>query len=138
MSEDIVVTVSPQVVVVEVADPNTLATAADAAQTAADAAQTAADAAQTAADRIQTGLDVVAANDSAVEALASEESATAQAVIATTKANSIRIDSATYAEIPSLTNPCFVFVATDETNDSEPTAYFFDGANLNWIPTVGV
>ena len=72
MSEDIVVTVSPQVVVVEVADPNTLATAADAAQTAAD--------------RIQTGLDVVAANDSAVEALASEESATAQAVIATEKA----------------------------------------------------
>jgi len=69
MSEDIVVTVSPQVVVVEVADPNTLATAADAAQTAAD--------------RVQTGLDVVAANDSAVAALASEESATAQAVIAT-------------------------------------------------------
>ena len=58
--------------------------------------------------------------------------------IITASANSIRIDSATYAEIPSLTNPCFVFVDADETNGGQPTIYFFDGTNLNWIPAVGV
>jgi len=73
------------------------------------------------------------------------EIATTQAGIATTKANeasessaSIRIDSATYAEIPSLTNPCFVFVDADETNDNEPTVYFFNGDSLQWLPSVGV
>jgi len=117
MSEDIVVTVSPQVVVVEVADPNTLATAADAAQTAAD--------------RIQTGLDVIAANDSAA-------TATAQAAIATNKAESIRVDAATFATIPTLTTSCFVFVAADETNGGLPTVYFYDGSGLQWLPSVEV
>lgn len=64
--------------------------------------------------------------------------ATAQAVIATEKAASIRVDAATFATIPTLTNPCFVFVAEDETNDNFPTVYFFDGANLQWLPSVEV
>ena len=71
--------------------------------------------------------------------------ATAQAVIATTKANeaaasaaSIRVDAATFATIPVLTTSCFVFVAADETNDNLPTVYFFDGSELQWVPSVGV
>lgn len=71
--------------------------------------------------------------------------ATTKAVIATTKASeaansaaSIRVDSATYAAIPILTTSCFVFVAVDETNDNLPTVYFFDGADLQWLPSVGV
>ena len=58
--------------------------------------------------------------------------------IITASANSIRKDSATYAAIPTLTTSCFVFVAVDETNDNQPTVYFFDGTNLNWLPSVGV
>lgn len=84
-------------------------------------------------------------SSSATQAVAASVTATAQAVIsteqagiATTKANSIRIDSATYAEIPSLTNPCFVFVDADETNDNEATVYFFNGDSLQWLPSVGV
>jgi len=46
--------------------------------------------------------------------------------------------AATYAAIPTLTTSCFVFVAVDETNDNQPTVYFFDGTNLNWLPSVGV
>jgi len=82
---------------------------------------------------------------SAAEAVAASATSTAQAVIATTKATeaansaaSIRKDSATYAAIPTLTTSCFVFVAVDETNDNQPTVYFFDGTNLNWLPSVGV
>lgn len=50
----------------------------------------------------------------------------------------IRVNAATYAAIPTLTTSCFVFVTADETNGGQPTIYFFDGTNLNWIPAVGV
>ena len=46
--------------------------------------------------------------------------------------------AATYATIPTLTTVCFVFVAVDETNDNLPTIYFFDGSDLQWIPSIGV
>lgn len=71
--------------------------------------------------------------------------ATIQAGIATTKASesavsatSIRVNSETFAAIPELTTSCFVFVAADETNDNLPTVYFFDGSDLQWLPSVGV
>ena len=48
------------------------------------------------------------------------------------------IISATYATIPTLTTVCFVFVAVDETNGNLPTIYFFDGSDLQWIPSIGV
>jgi len=71
--------------------------------------------------------------------------ATAQAAIATTQATnaaasaaSIRVDAATFATIPTLTMPCFVFVALDETNDNFPTVYFYDGSGLQWLPSAGV
>ena len=94
--------------------------------------------------------DIITA--SATQAIAASVTATAQAVIstdqaviATTKAiesaasaASFRVNSATYAAIPTLTASCFVFVAVDETNDNQPTVYFFDGTNLNWLPSVGV
>ena len=51
---------------------------------------------------------------------------------------SIRVDSATFAAIPTLTTACFVFVAADETNDDLKTVYFFDGSELQWLPSVGV
>jgi len=51
---------------------------------------------------------------------------------------SIRVNAATYAAIPTLTTSCFVFVTADETNGGQPTIYFFDGTNLNWIPAIGV
>ena len=96
------------------------------------------DAIATAADRVQTGLDRVATASSA-------STATTQAGIATTKASeasasaaSIRVDSATYAAIPTLTVSCFVFVTSDETNGGLPTVYFFDGSDLQWLPSVGV
>lgn len=82
---------------------------------------------------------VAAAATSTAQAVIS----TAQAVIATTKASeaavsaaSIRVNAATYAAIPTLTTSCFVFVTADETNGGQPTIYFFDGTNLNWIPAV--
>lgn len=63
----------------------------------------------------------------------------AQAVAdATEKAASIRVDAETFATIPTLATPCFVFVAADETNDDLPTVYFFDGSELQWVPSVGV
>lgn len=71
----------------------------------------------TAADRVQTGLDAAAAAASAA---------------------SIRVDSATFAAIPTLTTACFVFVAADETNEGLKTVYFFDGSELQWLPSVGV
>jgi len=36
------------------------------------------------------------------------------------------------------TSKRLIFVETDETNGNEPTLYFDDGTNLNWIPMVGV
>ena len=94
--------------------------------------------------------DIITA--SATQAIAASVTATAQAVIstdqaviATTKAiesaasaASFRVNSATYAAIPTLTASCFVFVSADETNGNQPTVYFFDGTNLNWLPSVGV
>lgn len=131
MTEALSITISPQVVTVEIADPNTLLTAADAVATAADRVQTGldaistnADAVATAADRVQTGLDVI--------------STSALANSASLSAASIRVDAETFAAIPTLTTPCFVFVATDETNGNLPTVYFFDGSELQWVPSVGV
>ena len=43
----------------------------------------------------------------------------------------------TFADIIT-TVPKLILVETDETNDNEPTLYFYDGTNLNWIPMVGV
>lgn len=43
----------------------------------------------------------------------------------------------TFADIAT-TVPKLILVETDETNADEPTLYFFDGTNLNWIPMVGV
>lgn len=72
---------------------------------------------------------------------AAQESANAAATSATNASNSaasIRIDSETFASIPPLVNPCFVFVDADETNNNLPTVYFFDGTSLQWLPTVEV
>ena len=44
----------------------------------------------------------------------------------------------TFAAISDATNKRFVCVETDETNADEPTLYFFDGSELQWIPSVGV
>lgn len=44
----------------------------------------------------------------------------------------------TFAAISASTDKRFVCVEIDETNADEPTLYFFDGTNLNWIPMVGV
>ena len=56
--------------------------------------------------------------------------------ILTASAASIRVNAATYAAIPTLTTSCFVFVTADETNGGQPTIYFFNGTNLNWIPAI--
>lgn len=87
----------------------------------------------------------VTATEQAVISTSQAVISTAQAVITTTKASeaavsaaSIRVNAATYAAIPTLTVSCFVFVTADETNDNQPTVYFFDGTNLNWLPSVGV
>ncbi len=90
-------------------------TGLDAIATAADRVQTGLDVISTAADRVQTGLDRVATASSAA---------------------SIRVNAATYAAIPTLTTSCFVFVTADETNGGQPTIYFFNGTNLNWIPAI--
>jgi hypothetical protein len=50
----------------------------------------------------------------------------------------IAAKAATFATIPPLTTPCFVFVAEDETNDGLPTVYFYDGSSLQWLPSVEV
>lgn len=65
MTDTVSITISPQVVTVEVADPNTLLTAAD---------------------RVQTGLDRVATASSASTATTQAGIATAQAVISTAQA----------------------------------------------------
>lgn len=78
------------------------------------------------------------ATTKAEEAETSASTATTKASEAANSAASIRVDSATYAAIPTLTTPCFVFVATDETNDNLPTVYFYDGSDLQWLPSVGV
>lgn len=124
MTDGLNITISPQVVTVEIADPNTVLTAADAVATADDRVQTG-------LDRLQTGLD-------RIQAAADATTATNQAAAAAASAASFRVNSATYAAIPTLTASCFVFVAVDETNDNQPTVYFFDGTNLNWLPSVGV
>lgn len=138
MTDTVSITISPQLVTVEIADPNTLLTAADRVQTGLDRVATASSASTA---TTQAGI----ATAQAVISTAQAGIATAQAVIATTKASeaaasaaSIRVDSATYAAIPTLTTPCFVFVATDETNDNLPTVYFFDGSDLQWLPSVEV
>lgn len=46
--------------------------------------------------------------------------------------------SATFAAIPAIVDKSLVFVTTDETNGDQPTLYFFDGSELQWIPSVGV
>ena len=74
----------------------------------------------------------------AVTALPVQDIITASAATAVAAAASIRVDSATYAAIPTLTTSCFVFVATDETNANLPTVYFFDGSGLQWLPSIGV
>lgn len=131
MTEALSITISPQVVTVEVADPNTILTAADAAQTALDAIATA-------ADRVQTGLDVIATQENVVATLASQEAAASSEANAAASAASIRVDSATFATIPTLITPCLVFVEVDETNDGLPTIYFYDGSGLQWLPSVGI
>lgn len=50
----------------------------------------------------------------------------------------IAAKAATFAAIPTLTTPCFVLVAEDETNDGLPTVYFYDGSGLQWLPSVEV
>lgn len=99
MTDAINITVSPQVVTVEIADPNTLLTAADAAATAAD--------------RVQTGLD-------ATSAAASSSTATTQAGIATTKATEAQISatnaaaSASTATTQAATATAQAVIATDK------------------------
>lgn len=44
----------------------------------------------------------------------------------------------TFADIPVFNSPTFVLIDVDETNNNDQTLYFYDGANLNWIPMVGV
>lgn len=138
MTDTVSITISPQLVTVEIADPNTLLTAADRVQTGLDRVATASSASTA---TTQAGI----ATAQAVISTAQAGIATAQAVIATTKASetavsaaSIRVNAATYAAIPTLTTSCFVFVTADETNGGQPTIYFFDGTNLNWIPAIGV
>lgn len=46
--------------------------------------------------------------------------------------------SATFAAIPAIVDKSLVFVTTDETNGDQPTLYFFDGSELQWVPSVGV
>lgn len=100
---------------------------------------------QAVAASVAATAQAVIATSQASTSTAQAVISTAQAVIATTKASeaansaaSIRADSATFAAIPTLTTPCFVFVETDETNDNLPTVYFFDGSDLQWLPSVGV
>lgn len=68
----------------------------------------------------------------------SAQQAAESAQQAAASAASIRVDAATFASIPELVNPCFVFVDADEANDNLPTVYFFDGTSLQWLPTVEV
>lgn len=68
----------------------------------------------------------------------SAQQAAASAAASAASAASIRVDVATFASIPELVNACLVFVDTDETNDNLPTVYFFDGVNLQWLPSVEV
>lgn len=50
----------------------------------------------------------------------------------------VGIMCATFASIPALTKPSFVYVQTDETNGAQSTVYFYNGTSLQWLPTVGV
>jgi len=44
---------------------------------------------------------------------------------------------ATYADVDVTgTAPGFVIVLADETNDGARTTYFYDGADLQWVPLV--
>ena len=43
-----------------------------------------------------------------------------------------------FSSITAQTKKKIICVSSDETNNNEPTLYFFDGTNLNWIPTVRV
>jgi len=100
MTDAINITVSPQVVTVEIADPNTLLTAADAAATAAD--------------RVQTGLD-------ATSAATSSSTATTQAGIATTKAAEAQT-SATNASASASSAATSALTATTQASNASSSA----------------
>lgn len=68
----------------------------------------------------------------------------AEAMAAYNEALAVQNDNKTFlivdnfSSIAAQTKPKIICVSSDETNNNEPTLYFFDGTNLNWIPTVRV
>lgn len=48
------------------------------------------------------------------------------------------INASTFADIPEITSQALVNVIADETNAGLSTIYFYNGATLNWIPSVEV
>ena len=68
----------------------------------------------------------------------------AEAMAAYNEALAVQNDNKTFlivdnfSNITAQTKKKIICVSSDETNNNETTLYFFDGTNLNWIPTVRV